>query len=58
MKRAIFVKAIAVISILLLIVSITGLILTPMTYDGIWVTIIGVISLICAIIISVEDGNK
>ena len=57
MKKAIFIKTFAVISVLLLIVSITGFILTPMRYDGIWVTIIGAISLICAIINLVEDAE-
>lgn len=57
MKKAIFIKTLAVISVLLLIVSFAGLILTPMSYDGIWVTIIGVISLICAIINLVEDAE-
>ena len=58
MKKAIFIKTFAVISVLLLIVSITGLIISPMSYDGIWVTIIGTISLIYAIINLVEDAEE
>ena len=58
MKKAIFIKTFAVISILLLFVSFAGVMLTPVSYDGIWVTIIGIISLICAIINSVEDAEE